>query len=160
MWLKLLKQPSLKDMMTSGINHKGHRTYPMINGRQKRCLKRYFEVAGVPWIYQKNPRGEVHFKSPYNRSPKPTLRERAEPERIQKIRDNLATMDDRLEKLRFENAEKKGYTGLNFVVAGMLKSLQSASSGSKGSNKKNRAAERIAEKTEMESIGVTGPKRL
>ena len=55
-------------------------------------------MCNVPWIYEEA-KPEVHVKSAYNRRPKGHRHELAFETRIATIRKNLATQDERLEKL-------------------------------------------------------------
>ena len=71
----------------------------MISGVNKRILKKHFEAAGVPWIYEQ-PRDEVHRESAYNKKPKASLEERNFENKLATIRKNLAMQEERLEKLR------------------------------------------------------------
>ena len=72
---------------------------PAIQARQKKELRTYFEIAGVPWIYS-NYRPEIHETSTYNRRPKGTRFSNNYETRVAMIRKNLSTQEDRLFKLR------------------------------------------------------------
>ena len=108
MWIKLLQKDSLNTLMRPQfVNGKWRK--PMIQGRQKKELKRYFEAAGVPWIYDKE-RPEVHETSSYNRRPKGSAAYNNYETRLAMIRKNLSTMDDKIEKARIERMQNKGPT--------------------------------------------------
>jgi len=70
MWLKLLKTNNVKQLFEPRLVN-GRWRGAAVGARRKTELRKYFEQAGVPWIYDK-PTEEVHFKSPYNRKPKGT----------------------------------------------------------------------------------------
>lgn len=79
------------------VNGKWRR--PLMLARDKEILRHYFMKCGVPWIYEEQ-KPEVHTTSPYNRAPKDKKHERTREVRLAEIRRNLATMDDKLEKMR------------------------------------------------------------
>ena len=105
MWLKLLSSESIGNL-TRPTFVNGRWRKPEINGYKKRQLKRYFEKAGVPWIYDKE-RPEIHETSTYNRKPKGTKFNNNYETRLAMIRKNLSQMDDKIYKHRVENLENK-----------------------------------------------------
>ena len=98
MWIKLLQRESishlLKPQMVGGVWRK-----PCINGRTRAELQKYFETAGVPWIYNAA-RPDVHANSTYNRKPKGTKFSNNYETRLALIRRNLAQQEDRQLRLR------------------------------------------------------------
>ena len=94
MWIKLLANDSIATLTRPNfVNGKWHK--PVIQGRQKKQLKVYFQRAGVPWIYDKE-RPEIHETSTYNRKPKGSNFKNNYETRLAMIRKNLSTMDDKL----------------------------------------------------------------
>lgn len=98
MWIKLLQKDSIsalvKPQFIGGVWRK-----PAIQARQRKELKSYFEIAGVPWIYSAE-RPELHANSVYNRRPKGTAFSNNYETRLSMIRKNLSTQPERLLKLR------------------------------------------------------------
>ena len=68
----------------------GHWRKPVISGRQKAQLRRYFETAGVPWIYDPI-KPEIHVNSTYNRKPKGTKFANNYETKLAIVRKNLVT---------------------------------------------------------------------
>ena len=81
-----------------------------IRGHSKRKLIQYFKRAGLPWIYDK-PTPKIDYNSPYNRSPKGSIKERLYEIRLADIRANMAEMDDRTLKYRIDMKNKQPMTG-------------------------------------------------
>ena len=69
MWLNLLKKNANIGQMIRPQLVDGKWRKPILGGKHKRELKKHFEAAGVPWIYEKE-RPAVHETSAYNRKPK------------------------------------------------------------------------------------------
>ena len=125
---------------------------PVIGGRQKAELKKYFKMSGVPWIYE-TPRPEVHVTSAYNRKPKGHKHELNAETRIAVIRKALSTQDDRLEKLRqdrYDNMPLKTFDKTMFLI---LKSLKFEESGGSRSKSAKRAAA-ASEKQDEKDLGI------
>ena len=84
----------------------GHWRQPVINGRNRAILRGYFERAGVPWIYDA-PAQEIDTNSPYNRKPKGNKEYNSYESRLNMIRKNLSTADERLEQHRITRLQNK-----------------------------------------------------
>ena len=97
MWIKLLQRQNMSQMMQANCVN-GTWRKPMIQGRQKAILRNYFEMAGVPWIYDKE-RPEVHVKSTYNRKPKGTKFENNYETKLALVRKNLLMQPEKFAKL-------------------------------------------------------------
>ncbi len=138
MWIKLLQQDSMRDMMRPQlVNGKWRR--PLMLGRDKLILKHYFLKAGVPWIYDK-PTPEVHTDSPYNRAPKGRKHERTREVRLAELRKSLSTMDEKLEKMRRDRIINKPLIRGDKDYAFIIKSISSGAKGAGRPNKKQKAA--------------------
>ena len=129
MWIKLVQRNSINEMIAPQyINGKWRK--PAISGLQKAELKNYFKLAGVPWIYDKE-RPEVHMNSTYNRKPKGHKHEINFETRLAIIRKNLATQEEKLEKLRSDRIYTKEYVGYNRILASVAKALVSEENAAK-----------------------------
>ena len=73
MWIRLLNKEANIGKMIKPQFVNGTWRKPEISGKNKAELKKYFHMAGVPWIYEE-PKPFVHVNSAYNRRPKGTLR--------------------------------------------------------------------------------------
>ena len=81
-------------------------------------LKRYFEQAGVPWIYEK-PEPEIRISSAYNRKPKGQKHELNYETRLADlatIRKNFSQQEQLLEKLRQDRYDESTPRGLDKTV--------------------------------------------
>ena len=105
MWLKLLSSESIGSL-TKPTFVNGRWRKAEINGYKKRQLKRYFDRAGVPWIYDKE-KPEIHVTSTYNRKPKGTKFNNNYETRLAMIRKNLSQMGEKMHKHRVENLTNK-----------------------------------------------------
>jgi len=123
MWIKLLQNNANIGEMIKPQYVNGTWRKPMISGRNKKDLKRYFESAGVPWLYGSRP--ETHVTSCYNRKPKGTSRINSYETRIAMIRKNLALQDEKSLKLRQDRLNNKPLSGNEQVLVGVYKALQS-----------------------------------
>lgn len=121
MWIKLLQRESIKDLIKptfiGGVWRK-----PAIQGRQVHELKKYFDLAGVPWIYSKE-RPEIHSESAYNRKPKGTHFSNNYETRLAMIRKNLATQPDKLMKLRLDRLADRKMTKDEQIWTVVLKTI-------------------------------------
>ena len=52
MWIRLLKNNANIGQMIKPQLVDGKWVKPVIGGKNKRILKKHFESAGVPWIYE------------------------------------------------------------------------------------------------------------
>ncbi len=151
MWIKLLGTESMSTLMRPQlINGKWRK--PVIQARQKKQLRGYFEKAGVPWIYDAD-KPEIHSASAYNRKPKGTTFRNNYETRLAMIRKNLSTMDDRIDKARIERLQNKPPTEDEQHMLGVYKAL--ASEAAAGKFKQQTASKaRAAAKAENSSIGI------
>ena len=124
MWLKLLSSDSMSTLMRPQfVNGKWRKAE--IGGAKKRQLKKYFERAGVPWIYDKE-KPEIHEASPYNRKPKGSKFNNNYETRLAIIRKNLSQMDEKLHKLRVDNLTNKKPTKDEENTISIWKALNAA----------------------------------
>jgi len=129
MWIKLLGADSMGSLMKPQLVN-GKWRKPIIQARQKKQLRSYFEKAGVPWIYDAD-KPEVHSASAYNRKPKGTTFRNNYETRLAMIRKNLATMDDRILKQRTERIANKEPTMDEAHMLGVYKALASEAAAGK-----------------------------
>ena len=125
---------------------------PAISGKQKADLKRYFEQAGVPWIYEK-PEPEIRISSAYNRKPKGQKHELNYETRLATIRRNLSQQEQRLDKLRQDRYDESTPRGLDKTVLLAMKGLKFEVSGQKRSASQKRA-DQAAEREEAKELGI------
>lgn len=129
MWIKLLQRESIGQMVkpqfVGGVWRK-----PIIQARQRKELQNYFEMAGVPWVYNKE-RPEVHSESAYNRRPKGTKFSNNYETRLATIRKNVSLQPEKLHKLRVDTHTNKDRSENEMVWLGVLKALQSEAGASK-----------------------------
>ena len=91
-------------------------------------MKKYFENAGVPWIYDKE-RPEVHETSTYNRRPKGSAFKNQYETRLAMIRKNLSTMDEKILKHRMDRLVTKEGTQDERMILGVYKLLGNQNAG-------------------------------
>lgn len=122
---------------------------PIIQAKQKKELKNFFDVAGVPWIYSKE-RAEIHATSTYNRRPKGTAFSNNYETRLAMIRKNLATQPERLHKLRLDRQAAKPNTDDEATFLGVLKALKSEAGADKFAKKRSGSAAKSSGGVEIE----------
>ena len=129
MWIKLLQRESIghmvKPQFVAGVWRK-----PIIQARQRKELQNYFQMAGVPWVYNKE-RPEVHDTSAYNKKPKGTKFSNNYETKLATIRKNVSLQPEKLHKLRVDTHTNKARSENEMVWLGVLKALQSEAGASK-----------------------------
>ena len=133
MWIKLLAEKNIEKLIRPSLVN-GRWRGPVISGRERGRLKRCFEKAGVPWIYDP-PTPEVHENSPYNKAPKGNRHDNLQPVRMARVRAALMQQDKKISAYRQERVDgrkPRGFDSLFFL------SLQFVGEGRKGKKKHQR----------------------
>ena len=126
MWTKLLCHIDIKEGLKPRIIN-GKWRKPLICGRKKAELKKYFEMAGVPWIYSAT-NTTFNLNSPYNKIPRVRKSVMKKEIRDSEIAKNIIQANEKDLKSRMERLDKKPLKGkdkfLQFALPVMLEQAQ------------------------------------
>lgn len=111
MWTKLLYVDVSKAIKPSFVQGVWRR--PEISSRYKASLKKHFQLAGLPWIYESN---IPTTKNPRHKKPKGHKHEMKKPIHLAKVKKALAESEEAMDKWRKERLNGRKLTGFDRMV--------------------------------------------